>query len=51
MPRDLPIANGNMLVAFDSSYRIRDFYYPHIGQENHTAAHYVRLGVWLDGQF
>lgn len=51
MPRDLPIANGNMLVAFDSSYRIRDFYYPHIGQENHTAAHYFRLGVWLDGQF
>lgn len=51
MPRELVIGNGNMLVTFDSQYHIRDFYYPYVGQENHTAGHYFRMGVWVDGQF
>ncbi len=51
MPRDLPLGNGNLLVAFDQSYQIRDLYWPHVGQENHALGHPFRTGVWVDGQF
>jgi len=49
--RDIPIGNGNLLVAFDRGYRIRDFYFPHVGQENHTGADPFRFGVWRNGRF
>ena len=48
MPRDLPIGNGSLLVAFDSVYRLADFYFPRVGMENHAAARF-RFGVWCDG--
>ncbi len=48
MPRDLPIGNGSILIAFDSQYRLADFYFPHVGMENHAAARF-RFGVWVDG--
>lgn len=48
MPRDLPIGNGSILMAFDSQYRLADFYFPHVGMENHAAARF-RFGVWVDG--
>jgi glucoamylase len=51
MPRDLPLGNGNLLVAFDSNYQIRDLYWPHVGQENHALGHPFRTGIWVDGQF
>ena len=51
MPRDLPLGNGSLLVAFDKHYQIRDLYWPHVGQENHASGHAFRLGVWVDGQF
>src|SRR4030067_449089 len=51
MPRDLPLGNGQMLVAFDQSYQIRDLYWPHVGQENHAMGHPFRTGVWVDGEF
>ncbi len=51
MPRDLPLGNGNMLVAFDKDYQIRDLYWPHVGQENHSLGHPFRLGIWVDGDF
>ncbi|HEX7152957.1 MAG TPA: glycoside hydrolase family 15 protein [Thermoanaerobaculia bacterium] len=47
MPRDLSIGNGSLLVAFDSQYRLADFYFPHVGMENHAAARF-RFGVWAD---
>src|SRR5258708_27423 len=47
MPRDLPIGNVSLLVAFDSHYRIADFYFPHVGMENHAASRF-RFGVWAD---
>ena len=50
MPRDLPLGNGSLLVAFDRNYQIRDLYWPHVGQENHALGHPFRLGVWVDGQ-
>ncbi len=51
MPRDLPVGNGSLLVNFDENYRLRDLYWPHVGQENHTAGQPCRFGVWVDGQF
>ena len=46
MPRDIPVGNGQMLVTFDHYYRIRDLYFPHVGQENHVGGHVCRFGVW-----
>ncbi|HKR63546.1 MAG TPA: glycoside hydrolase family 15 protein [Thermoanaerobaculia bacterium] len=48
MPRDLPIGNGSLLVAFDAHYRLADFYFPRVGMENHAAAKFL-TGIWCDG--
>jgi len=49
--RDLPVGNGSLLVNFDDKYQIRDIYFPHVGQENHTEGFPCRFGVWVDGAF
>ncbi|MEP6947483.1 MAG: glycoside hydrolase family 15 protein [Acidobacteriota bacterium] len=49
--RDIPVGNGNLLVNFDDKYQIRDIYFPHVGQENHTEGFPSRFGVWVDGDF
>jgi oligosaccharide amylase len=49
--RDIPVGNGQLLVNFDSDYQIRDIYFPHVGQENHTEGFPFRFGVWVDGKF
>jgi GH15 family glucan-1,4-alpha-glucosidase len=49
--RDLPVGNGRLLVNFDDKYQIRDIYFPHVGQENHTEGYPFRFGVWVDGAF
>src|SRR5258708_12207122 len=51
MPRDLPVGNGRLLLNFDKSYNLRDIYWPHVGQEIHTAGDISHTGVWLDDQF
>ena len=51
MPRDLPLANGHLLVNFDSRYNLRDIYWPHIGESNQTDGHVSHSGVWVDGAF
>jgi len=51
MPRDIPVGNGSLLVTFDQTYQVRDFYWPHVGQENHSPGHPFRFGVWVDGEF
>ena len=51
MPRDIPVGNGELLVTFDRSYRVRDIYFPYVGLYNHTAGHVQRFGVWADGLF
>lgn len=51
MPRDLPIGNGNILIAFDHEAMLREFYFPHVGEESHTLGHPWRFGVWMDGSF
>lgn len=49
MPRDIPVGNGSLLVAFDELYQIRDIYFPYVGNENHSEGHPFRFGVWVDG--
>lgn len=49
--RDIPVGNGSLLVTFDDKYQIRDIYFPHVGQENHTEGFPFRFGVWADGEF
>lgn len=51
MPRDLPIGNGNILIAFDRDAILREFYFPYVGQENHTKGERFRFGIWIDGHF
>lgn len=51
MARDIPIGNGNLLVAFDETYQICDWYYPLVGQENHTAGHCFHFGIEVNQQF
>lgn len=51
MPRDIPVGNGNILIAFDKDYNLREFYFPHVGEENHTKGEPFRFGVWVNGQF
>lgn len=51
MPRDLPIGNGKLLVNFDSTYCVRDFYYPRVGKENQTLGERCRTGIWANGAF
>ncbi|CAN5708951.1 glycoside hydrolase family 15 protein [soil metagenome] len=49
--RDIPVGNGSLLVTFDDKYQIRDVYFPHVGQENHSEGYPFRFGVWADGEF
>jgi GH15 family glucan-1,4-alpha-glucosidase len=51
MPRDLPLANGRLLVNFDANYDLRDIYWPHIGLRNNTLGHVNHSGIWVDGAF
>ncbi|MEN9413379.1 MAG: hypothetical protein RLZZ342_466 [Candidatus Parcubacteria bacterium] len=48
--RSLILSNGELCVALDEVGRVRDIYYPHVGQEDHVRGHYMhRVGVWADG--
>jgi GH15 family glucan-1,4-alpha-glucosidase len=51
MARDIPVGNGSLLVPFDADYRLRDFYWPYVGQENHTAGHPCRFGGFVEARF
>lgn len=50
-PREIVVSNGRVFVALDNKMRIRDFFYPHVGLENHIAGHSFKLGVWVDNRF
>jgi len=52
MARSLVLGNGTLTVTYDEHARVRDFYYPYVGLENHLGATDVHLiGVWVDGVF
>ncbi len=47
MPRYLTLGNGQLLINFDALYRLRDLYFPHVGEENHLVGHVSHFGVWI----
>jgi len=51
MTRALILGNGNILVCMDTYGRVRDFYYPYVGQENHVSGNIHRTGIFVDGEF
>jgi len=51
MPRSIVVGNGNVMVAFDADYALRDIFYPQVGLENHTGGSVCRTGFYLDGRF
>jgi GH15 family glucan-1,4-alpha-glucosidase len=51
LPRQVLVSNGHCAVALDEKARIRDFYFPFIGLENHAVGHQFRFGIWVDGNF
>src|SRR4030067_1503952 len=51
MPREIVVGNGKMAVTLDSRMRIRDFFYPSVGLENHLLGHEFRIGAWVDDKF
>lgn len=52
MTRPITLGNGEMHVGINVFGQVHDFYYPHIGQENHTIGAGTRhkIGVWVDGE-
>jgi GH15 family glucan-1,4-alpha-glucosidase len=40
-----------MAVALDDQLRIRDFFYPNVGLENHLQSHEFKIGFWQDEKF
>lgn len=51
MAKSLVLGNGNLLLCFDASGRLKDLYYPYVGLENHVGrglSH--RVGVFADGR-
>jgi len=51
MPRSLVLGNGSLLATFDEFLQLRDFYYPHVGQEDHTTyGKFHRLGFFIEGK-
>ena len=51
MTRYIALGNGNILVCIDKNYRIRDFFFPYVGQENHVSGKEHKIGVFVDGKF
>lgn len=44
------IGNGRVLIDFDADYELRDVFYPHVGQWNHTLGNVSRTGFYVDGE-
>ena len=53
MTRPLTLSNGSLHVGLNEHGLVSDFYYPHVGQENHVAGDTLRhrIGVWVDNDF
>ena len=49
MPRPLVFGNRRLLVCLDDRHRIRDLYWPRVGQSNHISGRAVAWGVWTEG--
>lgn len=46
------LSNGSLAVTLGAKGEVRDFYFPHVGQENHIPnGKFHRVGVFVDGAF
>lgn len=50
MSRELVISNGEVFIGFDNKYAMKDIYFPHVGQWNHTKAKPQRFGIRIKGE-
>ncbi|MBP9773352.1 MAG: glycoside hydrolase family 15 protein [Candidatus Peribacteraceae bacterium] len=49
MPRSLVLGNGSLLATFDEFLQLRDFYYPYVGEEDHTTyGKFHRVGFFIE---
>jgi len=49
MARSIVLGNGKTLVGLDKFGQVRDFYFPHVGQENHIGPNQMhKIGVFVD---
>src|SRR4030066_1733870 len=51
MPREIVTGNGQLSVALDRKMGVRDFFYPHVGLENHAGGHVFRFGVQANNRY
>ncbi|HEY1085365.1 MAG TPA: glycoside hydrolase family 15 protein [Candidatus Saccharimonadales bacterium] len=51
MARQIVLSNGELHVGINNFGLVHDFYFPHVGLENHAAGKDLRhkVGVWIDG--
>ena len=52
MARPLVLSNGRLHVGINNFGLVHDFYYPHVGFENHATGESLRhkVGIWVNGQ-
>ncbi|MBD3270405.1 glycoside hydrolase family 15 protein, partial [Candidatus Peregrinibacteria bacterium] len=51
MPKALVLSNGKMLVDLEHNLQMSDFYYPHVGMEDHSGYRKEhKIGVFTDGR-
>jgi glucoamylase len=48
MTRYIALGNGSLLVNIDQKLQVRDFFYPHVGEENHLLKHSHKIGIFTD---
>ncbi|MFZ2560104.1 MAG: glycoside hydrolase family 15 protein [Candidatus Nanoperiomorbaceae bacterium] len=50
MARPVILSNGSLAVGLDQFGQVRDFYYPHVGTENHVSQRISpwRIGIFVD---
>ena len=46
MSTSLVLGNGNMLINLDEQLHLTDFYWPHVGKNNHLMGHHIRTYFW-----
>ena len=51
MAKEIVLGNKNFNLSYDSNLNIRDFYFPHVGDENHLEEDKNRIGFWVGGKF
>lgn len=53
MSRPIVLSNSQLHVGLNPYGLVHDFYYPHVGLENHAAGKHLhhRIGVWVAGTF